>query len=481
MTLTSLDALSIAEGVASGRFSAREVVDAHLERVDSLDGALGSFVFVDPERAHAWAKSVDDRHARGETVGPLAGVPFGVKELESVAGWPETFASVLLRDAVATTTSTQTRRLMAAGAIPLGLTASPERGLAGVTVSALHGVCRNPWDLSRSPGGSSGGSAAAVAAGLVPFATGSDLGGSIRLPAALCGVLGFKGTYGRVPRGPAYLGNINMAHYGPLARTARDAARYLDAVCGADPRDPFSLPRPEVGFEEALQSLDLRGRRSALVLDNGICQCEPGVAAVVSAAFDDLVTAAGLDRVSVKVGFPADLEQALSLASDIYPDVETADAVNHALVDNLRSTKGLESVAETVARTLTLRTPDAQARHNRARWAIYEETARVFDEVDILAFPTTALTAYGAEGPVPTKVGGRELAGMAPGAYTLPFNLSGHPAVSVPAGFLDGLPVGIQLVARRHDDAVVLAGAAALERARPWPTTAPLEPPAGRS
>ena len=238
MQLHEMSATAIADGVRKGDLKAIEVLEHHLDRIDRFNPPLNAFVHLDPDRALAAATEVDRRVASGDDLGPLAGVPLGIKELESVEGWPETHASTAYRDGIATTTTTMSSRLLAAGAVPVGQTASPEVGRLFYTTSVLHGPTHNPWDLSKAPGGSSGGSGAALAAGLVPLATGSDMGGSIRLPAGWCGVVGVKGTYGRVPRSPGYLGHANMVHYGPLARTVRDCARFLDVAVGVDQRDP---------------------------------------------------------------------------------------------------------------------------------------------------------------------------------------------------------------------------------------------------
>jgi aspartyl-tRNA(Asn)/glutamyl-tRNA(Gln) amidotransferase subunit A len=451
----------LAAAIRSGALRARVVLDHHLERIAELNPALGAFVFEDAAGARAAADAIDARIARGEDPGPLAGVPFGVKELEDVAGWPHPRGARVFADVIAATTSTHVARLRKAGAVPVGLTASPEMGAASFTASLLHGVCRNPWNLARTPGGSSGGSAAAVARGLVPFATGSDSGGSLRIPAAFTGLVGFKGTYGRVPRGPSYVGFPNVRNYGVLTRTVADTARILDCVVGADEHDPLSLPHPGFSFEESLARFDLRGTRTAWSTDLGFGACDTEVARVARAAADALVAGAGLTATDVRVAL-GDPEEAwrvlmapdlLELYAPFLParaaEVNPMLQMLFALADGL----GMRDLARAV----------------RVRDEVVQTLAHVFDEVDLLLLPTTPIPAFAAEGPPPQTIGDRTVGPITTVAQTYVFNLSGHPAISIPAGMVDGTPIGLQIVGRRHDDLRVLAAAARYEQVRPFP------------
>jgi aspartyl-tRNA(Asn)/glutamyl-tRNA(Gln) amidotransferase subunit A len=341
----------------------------------------------------------------------------------------------------------------------------------------LHGPTRNPWDLDRTPGGSSGGAGAALAAGLVPLATGSDMGGSIRLPAGWSGVVGVKGTLGRVPRGPGYLGHADMIHYGPLARTVGDAARFLDVAAGTDERDPTSLPAPPVPFEQALEAIALRGLRVAVVDDNGLSPSHPEVRAALRSAADALVAAAGLREVPLTLALPDILPGAAALLfAD--GDPEMADLMPE-IMGNLFATDGAAALMEAAFATADL-SLEALATGTQVRHALNHELARAFDQADLLLLPTSPVPAFGCSGPLPTVVAGVDVGPQACALFTGPFNLSGHPVVSVPMGMVDGAPVGMQIVARRHQDALALAVAAAFERARPWPLQAPDLVPAGR-
>ena len=470
-------ARTLADAVRSGRVRARDALEVSLDRIGRLDPALNAFVFVDAGRARAAADQVDAQVAAGTDPGPLAGVPLGIKELEAVAGWPDTRASTALRDRVASTTTTMTARLLDAGAVPVGLTASPEIGHLPYTTSLLHGPTRNPWALDRTPGGSSGGSAAALAAGLVPLATGSDMGGSIRLPAGWCGVIGVKGTLGRIPRGPGFLGRAGLVHYGPLARTVADAARFLDVAAGVDERDPASLPAPAVPFERSLGEVDLRGLRVAVLDRNGLSPSHPEVRAVLHDAAGALVDAAALTRVELRLDLPDLMAGAAAMmVADGDPDL--ADAMP-TIMANLFATPGaLPLLGQAFAEAdLSL---DAVAGAVRTRWTVDQELARAFETADLLLLPTSPVPPFGCEGPLPTEVDGEEVGPQACLMFTSPFNFSGHPVVSVPMGMVDGAPVGMQIVARRHQAALALAAAAAFERARPWPVLAPEPSLAGR-
>jgi Asp-tRNA(Asn)/Glu-tRNA(Gln) amidotransferase A subunit family amidase len=456
---------ALADAVRGGTLRAREVLDHHLDRIARLDPPIGAFVFSDADGARRAADAIDAAVARGEDPGPLAGVPFGVKELEDVAGWPHQRGALVFADVIAETTSTHVSRLRHAAAVPVGLTASPEMGAGSFTASLLHGVCRNPWDPTRTPGGSSGGSAAAVALGLVPFATGSDSGGSLRIPASFTGLVGFKGTYGRVPRGPRYVGMPNIRNYGVLTRSVADTARVLDCVVGADEHDPLSLPHPGFAYEAALASFDLHGTRAAWTADLGFGACEPEVARVVGAAAERLLQGAGLVATDTPV-VVADPEEAwrVLMAPDIVelyaPFVPAREDEVNPMLRFLLATAGGLGVRD-VARAALVRD------------ALVQSLAALFEEVDLLLLPTTPIPPFAAEGPPPSTIGERAVGPLTTVAQTYVFNLSGHPAVSVPAGMVGGTPLGLQIVGRRHDDLRVLAAAARLEALQPWPLLAP--------
>ncbi|MBX8689577.1 amidase [Mycobacterium sp. 20091114027_K0903767] len=456
LTAQGNTAVEIADAVRAGEISVVETVRAALGRVESHDDEIGAFVHVDVEGALARAEALDRLVSRGVDPGPLAGVPLGVKELHPVAGWPFAMGSALYADRVADHTCTLVNRAVAAGAVPIGLTASPEFGRASYTASELHGVTRNPWNPRLTPGGSSGGSAAAVAAGMVPIATGTDGAGSLRIPASYCALVGFKTTYGLVPRGPRHRGAADNDHYGALTRTVRDTARFLDCVCGLDPYDRASLPAPG-SFENGL-NIDLRGLRVAFAADLGNAPCDPAVAEVAHGAAERFIAEVGAARVSARLRVDPACGTAYRILSapDVYSQVSSAPpgrAVHPTLRGYLDAASGIDV--------------DALADAHEVRARLVAATAEAFERFDLLITPATQVPAFPAAGPMPTEIAGQPVDHWGALAVTFPFNLTGQPAISAPAGTVGGAPIGLQIVGRRHADALVLAAAAQVEGVQP--------------
>lgn len=460
------DASSLADAIRAREVRSVDVTEASLAAIAASQ--LNAITYLDADGARRTAAEVDRRIAAGEDPGLLAGVPVLIKDLEDAAGMPTTHGSVVFKDNVPDHDSTHTARVRAAGAVILGKSAAPEFGLVGYTASKLHGVTRNPWDLSRTPAGSSGGSAAAVSGGLVPIATATDGGGSIRLPASYCGLVGMKGTYGRIPRGPhAELGPITSC-LGCVARSVRDAARWYDVASGYDARDMFSLPRIE-GWEANLGSLRLEGLRVVVSRDLGNSLVHPDVWAVVERAAGALIDATGMRRVEVDVRLP---ENGIAWASAGLPGL-VADLQEHwpACADDL--TFEIRFGMEYSVRY--------RARHAAAvdifRTEMVDAMASLFEQTDVLLCAVSPQEPFAAEGPMPREVAGEKVNPYNGGALTIPANISGYPAISIPAGLSpSGLPIGLQAYARRHEDALLLDLALAMERARPWPLVAPDAP-----
>jgi aspartyl-tRNA(Asn)/glutamyl-tRNA(Gln) amidotransferase subunit A len=459
---------ALASAVRRGELAPTALMEATLVRVSRLNPALNAFVALRAEEALSDARQLEQRLARGEEVGPLAGVPFGVKDLEDLAGLPTTHGSVPFRDNLATVDSTQVARLRAAGAIPIGKTNTPEFGYTGFTKNRLFGVTRNPWNLERTPGGSSGGSAAAVAAGLVPLATASDGGGSVRIPACWVGAFGMKPTFGRIPRGPfGFRDWIDTVSYGPITRTVADAALFLDVVSGYDPHDPDSLPRPTRPYLDRLDELP-SGLRIAYSGTLGYGRVDPEVRSAVEEA------AQALGRI---VGRPIDA------LPDTLTDVGTAWAALNAfqlqaelgpIVERHRDAwgRGFISGVDFGARLTAADVGDFQ----RRRLRLVEEVASIFERYDLLLTPTLPTTARAAAGPLPAGADGEKFASPIHAvAFTYPFNMTGNPAATVRAGLSpDELPIGLQLVASHGREELLLQVARAYERERPfdrWPET----------
>jgi aspartyl-tRNA(Asn)/glutamyl-tRNA(Gln) amidotransferase subunit A len=471
MSVIGQDAWTLADAIRSGDRRATEVLDAHLERLDALNPTLNAVWFLDADGARAQAEAIDRRVAAGEDPGPLAGIPMGVKELAEVAGWPATHASLIYADQIADADCTEVERLRAAGAVIVGLTTASEFGAVSYTNTPLHGTTRNPWDVTRTPGGSSGGSAAAVAAGLFPACTGSDGGGSIRIPASYCGLPGMKTTYGRTGSGPGPHSFSMNSVPGPIVRSVRDAARYLDVIAGPTLLDPTSLARPDASLEAAVVSgagLDaLRGARVAWSSTLGYASAEPAVADAAHALAMTLVEVAELELVDIPVELPK--------PGNAWSVLSTLDGLATHYEDMRDRADDLTEVMRAGLLSYDRLRPEVVLKAIRGRRAVVAASAHVFEQIDFLLTPTTPTPAFEAEGRLQGTVNGKDVTLFGLSApFTAPFNLTGQPACSVPAGLVDGLPVGLQVVGRRHDDLRCLAAAAALETARPWPKLAPI-------
>jgi aspartyl-tRNA(Asn)/glutamyl-tRNA(Gln) amidotransferase subunit A len=464
------DAWDLANGVRTGEVTASELLDHFLARVERFDPELNAFCYLDIEGARVSANEIDERVRAGEDPGPWAGVPMGVKELARVAGFPDTHASLLHRDVIATEDGTEAARLRAAGAVLVGLTTAPEFGSTNWTRSYLHGVTRNPWNPERTPGGSSGGSAASVAVGMMPICTGSDGGGSIRIPSSYSGLFGFKVSFGRVGDAGPFDSSLTSVP-GPMCRTVRDAARYVDAIAGPTNADPTSLPHPARSYEDFLLSGDaltaLRGKRVAWSATLGFAVCDPEVEKVTHEAALALVADAGLELIDIDVTIPKP-SRAWGLISSLDVSAHHGEAAEGRLTD-------ITPVPRAGFEMIERLTPDQLLLAIRRRDEMLAAVGAVFDQVDFLMTPTTATTAFVAEGPPPLEIGGQRVGGMGSVPYTAPFNISGQPAVSIPVGLSpEGLPIGLQVVARRHEDELALACGLVAETNRPWPKFAPM-------
>ena len=438
-----------------------EAVAHALGRVEALNGKLNAFCATRAEQAIAEARAMDERIARREECGSLAGVPIGVKDLEEVAGMATTFGSKAFRDNLAAEDAIEVARLRAAGAIVIGKTNTPEFGHSAFTRNLLFGLTRNPWNLERTPGGSSGGSAAAVASGMVPIATASDAGGSIRLPAAYTGCVGLKPSHGRIPAGPRMgMESFNgISSVGPIARTVADAALFLDVTCGYHAADPDALPHPGISYLDLLERLPAR-LRVAFHPDFG----HPVEREVRRAAQE----AAGAFRefgCAVEV-----IDGPVPETADAWTTVRAAQLLAQlaGILPRHRAEMNRAFVAYTEAAAKTGWPEYGAAQRVRAEFNDWAR--RVFERYDLLLTPASATVAFAANGPPPMEIEGQRLPDpLAALVFTYPFNLSGHPAISVRAGMTtDGLPCGIQIVAERHRDDLVLQAAYAYERARPW-------------
>jgi aspartyl-tRNA(Asn)/glutamyl-tRNA(Gln) amidotransferase subunit A len=447
---------ALASKVRDRKVAARELVQAALDRIDAVNPTINAFVAVDGERALIEAGRLDERIAGGEEPGPLAGIPFGVKDLEDAAGFVTTHGSAALDPgAPAAHDSILVTRLRAAGAIVVGKTNTPELGWKGETDNARFGATRNPWQLEHSPGGSSGGSAAAIAAGMVPLATGSDGGGSIRIPSACCALSGLKPSLGRVPSGgsepPSW---HDLSTRGPMARRIADVALALDAVIGPDPSDLRSLPIPEAAWTSAVDRPHVPVR-VAWSPTLGYAPVDSEVRAICERAVSTLGSL-GAEVVEVESVFAEDpLPHWLALAA----------SYNLRALESVRGTEAWARVDPLLAASMewaeklsALDVVHAADECHRLNLRL----VKLFHDVRLLVTPTTSAP--------PPRCGEPGMIDGTPelnwARFTYPFNLTRSPAASVCAGFTAaGLPVGMQLVGPQHGDLVVLRAAAALEAA----------------
>lgn len=464
-SVLSLPATELSRALGDRAISTVELTRAALDRVEAVNPVLNAFCLVLPERALAQAADIDTRRTRGEALGPLAGLPVALKDYTPTAGLRTTYGSRLFEDFVPAKDAVIARRLAEAGGVLIGKTTTPEFADSWFTRSGLHGVTRNPWDPARSPGGSSGGSAVAVATGCVALAEGCDMAGSIRAPASFCGIVGLKPGLGRIPFDALPTSFDDVSHFGPMARTVNDAALFLQAVAGPDPVDLFSyVPEMKLALPIAPEP---KGLRLALSIDLGFCEVDPEVEREVRAAADAL-KAAGATVEEVELGWRAEDAEAffdfsLVWMAALYGEqydagADRLDPLTRRLIERGREVDAV-----------------ALKRIDFVRADIWHKLAAVLGRYDALICPTMALPApdlamddfdYGhrsARG----KLVSLDMTGL--------FNLIAPcPAISVPAGrTAAGLPVGLQIVGRPYDEAMVLKAARAVEHVRPQPRVLP--------
>jgi aspartyl-tRNA(Asn)/glutamyl-tRNA(Gln) amidotransferase subunit A len=444
--INRLDATELATRIARRDISPVEVVDSAPARLEATEAALNAFTAVDAEGARRAARIAESAVMRGDALGPLHGVPVSIKDLIDVAGLPARYGSLTMKDNIARADAPCVERLRRAGAIILGKTATPEFGYRAYTKSLVHGVTHNPWNLALTPGGSSGGAVASVAAGVTPIALGTDGGGSVRVPCSLTGLVGIKPNFARVPIWPAGV-NPMLLHLGQIARSVGDAALVLAVVAGPDRRDSFSLMEP-IGREPEPQTI--RALRVAYSPTLGFGKVDAPVARIVAAAIDRLRPHfPSLDSVAEVAPDPTDIHRAQflgGLSARLGDLVTTApDLIDPPLLAAVKRFR--EMNVDTYTRLLR-------------RQGEYRETLRqFFERYDLLLTPTLPCVAWDINEAVPP---GHDNIGY----FNQPFNLTGQPAASIPCGLTqDNLPVGLQVVAPLGDEARLVAALRVIEAA----------------
>jgi amidase len=457
------------------KVSPSEVMQAVLARIDALNPTLNAYVTLARESALGAARAATAALRRGAALPPLHGVPVSIKDLSPTKGIRTTWGSKIFEHHVPTEDAVIVERLKAAGAIVVGKTNTPEFGAGGNTFNAVFGATRNPWNPALTCGGSSGGAAVALATGMGPIAQGSDTGGSLRLPAAYCGVVGFRTTPGLVPHHPRDLAWDSISVTGPMARTVADTALMLSVVAGPDDRAPLSYVVDTREFLTAVRAPSIRGWRVAWTPDlAGLLPVDGEIAGVV--------------------------EEATRVLRSLGARVEAASPDMSEVNEIVLATRGLTMVAHhadklprwkaemqpglvwNIEQGLTL-TPQAIGRGEKLRTALWQRVREFMATRDLLVLPTAPVPPFPVEQPYPTAIEGKPLDHYIQWAYlTYAITLTGLPAISIPCGFTrDGLPVGMQLVGRRRQEARVLRAAAAFEGARPWADRIPPVVGAGAS
>src|SRR2546426_1403929 len=456
--LRFMPAADLAAAIARRKVSPVDAVKAVLDAIDTTK-TLNAWVTVDGDAALKSARAAERAAMRrGVRLGPLHGVPFGVKDLVITKGVRTTFGTPLYRDNVPTEDAPSVARMKAAGGIMIGKTNTPTFGWVGVTDNLLFGLTRNPWDPARTPGGSSGGAGAALAAGMAPLHIGTDGGGSIRKPSAFTGTFGLKPSFGRVPIYPASAA-WSLSHVGPMTRTVKDAALMMNVIAGPDERDPTSLPTERVDYVKALKGT-LKGLRVAFSDTLGLAPAvDPEVrdaTARAARAFREF--GCRVEQVNPTWTSPWEPWRTIFLggiATRLAPYIERRKEIDAGLLAIVE-----ESLAWPPSKFV-------QAWLDRLAWC--GKAMEFFERYDLLLTPTAATPAFGHGMLYPSEIAGVKVDREASSIFTYPFNMTGQPAASVPCGFTrDGLPIGLQIVGRRFDDVTVLRASAAFETARPW-------------
>jgi Asp-tRNA(Asn)/Glu-tRNA(Gln) amidotransferase A subunit family amidase len=460
-------ASELAALIRKKKVSPVEVVEAVLERIDKLNPRLNAYVTLTADQARADAKTAERAvMRRSATLGALHGVPFSVKDLVITRGVRTTFGTPLYRDNVPTEDAPMVERLRAAGAVMIGKTNTPTFGWIGATHNLLFGPTRNPWNLETTPGGSSGGASAAVAAGLAPLAVGTDGGGSIRIPSSFTGIYGFKPSYGRIPTYPPS-GAWSLSHIGPMTRTVTDAALMMNAAAGPDERDPYSLPAERVDYVRALRGR-LRGLSVAWSADLGFAgPVDPDVRAACATAVKAFrETGSRVEEIEPRWPSPREAWHVIfcgGIAARLAPYLERRADIDPGLVRIIEWYLGQPPAAY------------VQGWFDRLNW--WQHPRALFEKHDLLVTPTVACPPFAIGLDNPLHIDGKPVNPYDWIPFTYPFNLTGQPAASVPCGFTkSGLPIGLQIVGRRFDDVTVLRASKAFEQVRPW---ADRRPPLG--
>ena len=456
-------AVELAKLIRNKEISPVEVTTIFLQRIEKINPLVNAYCTVAPDYALNSAREAEATLMAGQDIGPLHGIPVSIKDVTFTKGMRTTFASKLFENYVPGVDSAVVERVKKAGAVILGKTNTPEFAAGGSTYNELFGVTRNPWDLTCNSGGSSGGAAAAVAAGMGPLAQGNDVGGSLRIPASFCGVVGLRPSPGRVPTHPNDLYWDSVAVEGPMARTVKDLALMLSVLSGPDHRSPIAIYNDQVDFLQDLEKADIKNLRVAWSDNLNLIPVDDEILEICRSAvktFLDLgcqVEEDTPDLTGVR-------ETALTLRGIRYAGLyqhlidkeEFLNSVDPSIINNTRQGMGL--------------TGSEVARAERNRSKLWRTVARFFNSYDLLLTPTLPIPPFPAETRYPTEINGKEMENYIDWVMlTYAFSIVGLPAITVPCGWTrKGMPVGLQIISRAYGEATVLQAAACFEDANPW-------------
>lgn len=461
--LCYMSAVQMARQIARKKVSPVEVVEAIFSRLYRLDLKLNAFCALAEDEARREAKRAEEAIMRKDKIGLLHGVPVSVKDLILTQGIRTTFGSKIYENFVPKEDEIVVKRLKDAGAIILGKTNTCEFGYKAVTDNFVFGPTRNPWNLELTPAGSSGGAAAAVASGLGPLALGSDGGGSVRAPAAFCGIFGLKPSRGRIPIYPIPPGWENLhrrvLHLGPITRTVADAALMMDAMAGPDDRDPASLLEMKISYRRGLKN-GIQGHQVAWTANLGDAVVEPAIREKAQSAvkvFEEL----GCSVEEIKLDIPS-----------MHAPYQALSAADYAVALGDRLGKWRDQMDPGLVQLIEIGQALSGVDYSKAMRQVHllwNSLQPYFSKFDLLLTPTLPVQPFPIGIDWPKTIGGQKIHSLNYLAFTYPFNLTGQPAASVPCGWTkDDLPVGLQIVGRPMDDSTVLRAAAAFEEARPW-------------